>query len=67
MNLQRRFRRLAWIVEGSKLRRAGHGVAKRYKSPKARLSEAKEALEKAIHYLGDVDPLIYSAKELIRT
>ncbi len=39
---------------------AGRGVADRYGSPRARLSEAKTALVAAMKCLGDVDDAIYS-------
>ena len=42
---------------------AGHGVADRYRSPRARLSEAKTALVVAMKCLGDVDDAIYSEAE----
>ena len=45
---------------------AGHGVADRYGSPRARLSEAKDALVAAIECLGDVDDSIYSEKERMK-
>ena len=45
---------------------AGHGVADRYGSPRARLSKAKTALVAALEFLGDVDSSIYSEQERIK-
>jgi integrase len=42
---------------------SGHGVADNYGSPKARLSEARAALELAMDHLGDIDPVIYGHRE----
>ncbi len=42
------------------------GIAGRYGSPRARLSEARDALERALEHLGDVDPSIYSERERIK-
>jgi len=42
---------------------AGQGVADRYGSPRARLTEARDALTAALDHLGDVDPSIYSERE----
>ena len=45
---------------------AGHGVADRYGSPRARLSEAKTALAAAMKCLGDIDDAIYSEAERMK-
>ncbi len=45
---------------------AGHGVAARYGSPRARLSEAKTALAAAMKCLGDIDDAIYSEAERMK-
>lgn len=50
-------------VQRRLLGHAGQGVADRYGSPHARLAEARDALESAMGFLGDVDPAIYSARE----
>ena len=42
---------------------SGHGVADRYGSPRARLSEARDALVAAMECLGDVDDSIYLEAE----
>lgn len=50
-------------VQRRLLGHAGHGVADRYGSPRARLSEAMDALEAALECLGDVDDSIFSERE----
>ena len=53
-------------VQRRVLGHAGQGVADRYGSPQVRLSEACDALERAMAHLGDVDSAIYSAKERMK-
>lgn len=48
------------------LGRAGVGVADRYGSPRVRLEEARDALDKALQRLGDVDSSIYSEQERMK-
>ncbi len=52
-------------VQRRLLGHAGQGVADRYGSPAARLSEAQEALQAAMQHLGDVDDTIYSKREKV--
>lgn len=42
------------------------GIAGRYGSPRARLSEARDAIEKALDHLGRVDDSIYSERERMK-
>ena len=42
---------------------SGHGVPDRYGAPQIRLAEARDAMEKALEHLGDVDPANYSEAE----
>jgi integrase len=61
--------RSAGVVDHVQRRLLGHsgqGVADRYGSPRGRLNEAREALERALEHLGDVDPAIYSEQERIK-
>lgn len=61
--------RSAGVLNHVQDRIMGHtvpGIAGRYGSPRARLSEAKAAIEKALEHLGDVDPSIYSERERIK-
>lgn len=44
---------------------SGNRNADRYGSSKGRLAETKDAIERALEYLGDVDPSNYSSKERI--
>ena len=50
-------------VQRRLLGHAGAGVADRYGSPRARLSEARDALIAAMEHLGSVDDSIYSEGE----
>ena len=50
-------------VQRRLLGHAGAGVADRYGSPRARLSEVRDALVAAMEHLGDVDDSIYSERE----
>ena len=53
-------------VQRRVLGHTGQGVADRYGSPQVRLSEACDALERAMAHHGDVDTAIYSAKQRIK-
>ena len=52
-------------VQRRLLGHAGQGVADRYGSPAARLSEVHDALQAAMGHLGDVDAAIYSNRERV--
>jgi hypothetical protein len=41
-------------------------VADRYGSPQIRLAEARDAMEKALEHLGNVDDSIYSERERMK-
>ena len=58
--------RAASVVDHVQRRLLGHtipGIAGRYGSSRAVLAEARDAIEKAMEYLGDVDSSIYSEAE----
>ena len=49
-------------VQHRLLGHSGVGVADRYGSPQIRLAEARDAMEKALEHLGNVDDSIYSER-----
>lgn len=62
--------RLAGVLNHVQDRIMGHSgegqISARYGSPRARLSEAKDALERALDHRGDVDDSIFSERERMK-